>query len=59
MQQLDLFPFNELTLEDRRDLLRRIRNAYWNLRNLRGGRFGQAAMRRHYRFVASQKNACN
>lgn len=55
MQQIELFPFDELTTAERKDLLQRIRNAYWSLRNLRGGRFGQAARRRHYRFVASQK----
>lgn len=55
VQQIELFPFEELTSAERKDLLLRIRNAYWNLRNLRGGRFGQAARRRHYRFVASQK----
>lgn len=55
VQQLELFPFEELSATERRDLLGRIRNAYWSLRNLRGGRFGQAARRRHYRFVADQK----
>lgn len=55
VQQLDLFPYDVLTPTEREDLLRRIRNAYWSLRNLRGGRFGQAARRRHYRFVANQK----
>jgi len=55
VQQIELFPFEELSPAERKDLLGQIRNAYWSLRNLRGGRFGQAARRRHYRFVASQK----
>jgi hypothetical protein len=55
VQQLELFSFEELTPQERKDLLHRIRGAYWHLRNLRGGRFGQAARRRHYRYVADIK----
>lgn len=32
-----------------------IRNSYWHLRNLRGGRFGEARRRKQYRLVAVQK----
>lgn len=40
---------------ERRKILGEIRRAYGHLRNLRGGRHGQAARRRHYRMVAAQK----
>jgi len=53
--QLELFPFEELTISERRQIETDIRNGYWHLRNLRGGRFGQAARRRHYRRIALQK----
>jgi hypothetical protein len=53
--QLELFPYQELTPEDRRRLLGEIRGAYWFIRNLRGGRFGQAPRRKHYRKVAAIK----
>lgn len=32
-----------------------IRNSYWHLHNLRGGRFGEACRRKQYRLVAVQK----
>ncbi|MNN28298.1 hypothetical protein D3C81_1418620 [compost metagenome] len=41
LQQIELFPFEELSPAERKDLLGQIRNAYWSLRNLRGGRFGR------------------
>jgi len=53
--QLELFPFDCLTAADRQAIYSLIRNSYWHLRNLRGGRFGQARARKHYRLVACQK----
>jgi hypothetical protein len=53
--QLELFPWEVLTLQDKAQIFGDIRRAYWHIRNLRGGRFGQAARRRHYRNVAAQK----
>lgn len=53
--QLELFPFVALSPEERQAILLTIRQAYWQLRNLRGGRFGQARARRLYRAVAVQK----
>jgi hypothetical protein len=53
--QLELFPFDELTAAERRNIFIIIRNSYWHLRNLRGARFGQARARKHYRMVAAQK----
>lgn len=55
MQQIEMFPFEEMSAEDRASTLVAIRQAYWHLRNLRKGRFGQAEIRRRYRFVAGQK----
>ena len=53
--QLELFPFDQLTEVDQRAIFTSIRQMYWHLRNLRGGRFGQARARRYYRMVATQK----
>jgi exosortase/archaeosortase len=53
--QLELFPFDTLTAAERRAIFTTIRNSYWQLRNLRGARFGQARARKHYRIVATQK----
>lgn len=55
VQQIELFPFDELNQKDRQDLLGQIRQSYWHLRNLRSGRFGQAAQWRHSRKVAAIK----
>ncbi|MBI1891409.1 MAG: hypothetical protein HYS18_12235 [Burkholderiales bacterium] len=53
--QLEFFPWEELGASDRRQILNEIRNGYWFLRNLRGGRFGQAKRRQVYRQIADQK----
>lgn len=53
--QLELFPFDVLTQQERKTIYGTIRQAYWHLRNQRGGRFGQAKARRLYRAVAEQK----
>jgi len=53
--QLQLFPWDSLTPADLKNIHSRIRNSYWHVRNLRGGRFSQAALRRHYRMIANEK----
>jgi hypothetical protein len=53
--QLELFPFDELTPGELALICRSIRNSYWQLRNLRGARWGEAKARRYYRIVAVQK----
>lgn len=53
--QLELFAWDALTVDDRNFILGEIRRSYWHIRNLRGGRFAQAAIRKHYRFIAGQK----
>jgi hypothetical protein len=55
MQQIELFPFEVLSADEVDRVCGRIRNSYWHVRNLRKGRFGQAALRRHYREIAAQK----
>jgi hypothetical protein len=55
VQQLQLFPRDELAPEERRLLMSQIRGAYWFIRNLRGGRLGDAPRRNHYRKVAAIK----
>lgn len=52
--QLELFPWEALTENERARVLSSIRNAYWHIRTLRGG-VGQASLRRHYRYVAKHK----
>ncbi|AKU20989.1 hypothetical protein ACZ75_05250 [Massilia sp. NR 4-1] len=53
--QLELFPFDQLSTVELRMAFSLIRNSYWHIRNLRGGRFGQGRARSHYRAVARQK----
>ena len=53
--QLELFPFDTLSPAERKAIQISIRQAYWQLRNIRGGRFGQARARKLYRAVAEQK----
>src|SRR5471030_1046479 len=53
--QLELFPFDVLNDLEKQAVFRRIRNHYWYIRNLRGGRFGQARVRKQYRMVRAQK----
>jgi len=53
--QLELFPFDTLSPAERKAIQISIRQAYWQLRNIRGGRFGQARARKLYRQVAEQK----
>lgn len=53
--QLELFPFDALSPAERKAIQISIRQAYWQLRNSRGGRFSQARERRLYRAVAEKK----
>lgn len=53
--QLELFPFDTLSPVERQNIYSLIRNCYWYLRNLRGGRFGQARARKQYRLVEAPK----
>jgi exosortase/archaeosortase len=46
LMQLELFPFDALSQQERKTIYSTIRQAYWHLRNQRGGRFGQAKARR-------------
>jgi hypothetical protein len=55
LTQLELFPFDVLSDQELQHVCRVIRNHYWYLRNLRGGRFGDARRRKQYRLVADQK----
>src|SRR5476649_156987 len=55
LMQLELFPFDVLNDLEKQAVFRRIRNHYWYIRNLRGGRFGQARVRKQYRMVQAQK----
>lgn len=55
MQQLELFAFDRLTSDELQRIYLTIRNAYWHIRNLRGGKFGQARLRRSYRLVEVEK----
>jgi hypothetical protein len=41
-RHLELFPWDDLPIGERSSILGDIRRAYWQLRNLRGGRFGQS-----------------
>jgi hypothetical protein len=54
--QLSLFPSDILSVAEQGAIFSSIRRSYWHIRNLRGGRFSQAALRRHYREVQRQKN---
>jgi hypothetical protein len=53
--QLELFPFDLISQAELIIIFGQIRNSYWHLRNLRGGRFGEARRRKQYRLVAVQK----
>jgi hypothetical protein len=53
--QLELFPFDALSVVERKAIVNLIRNSYWHLRNLRGARWGEARARKQYRLVAAQK----
>jgi hypothetical protein len=50
-RQLEIFPFEALPETELRAITLAIRGHYWYLRNLRGGRFGQAHRRSLYRKV--------
>jgi len=52
--QLELFPWQDITFQNRAAILGAIRNAYWHIRNSRG-RYSQASNRRHYRRIADHK----
>lgn len=53
--QLELFPWQSLSDAEKSQIFADIRRGYWHIRNLRGGRFGQADQRRHYRKIADEK----
>jgi hypothetical protein len=53
--QFELFPWQELSGTERSQILGDIRRSYWHVRNLRGGKHSQAALRSHYRKIADQK----
>jgi hypothetical protein len=53
--QLELFEWAFLSPSERGLIHGRIRNSYTQVRLLRGGRFGQAALRRHYRKIEVEK----
>lgn len=53
--QLELFSWEVLSDSERHQIYGDIRNAYWHVRNLRKGRFGQAALRKQYRQIEGQK----
>lgn len=53
--QLELFQFDHLSDHEFAHVVGEIRRHYWHIRNLRGGRFGQARLRKHYRDVSHQK----
>lgn len=55
MQQLELFAFERIDVAELCRIYTAIRNAYWHIRNLRGGKFGQARLRRAYRLVEGEK----
>jgi hypothetical protein len=53
--QIQLFPYDSLTTDELSKIYADIRRSYWWIRNLRGGRFGQARLRKHYRLVEVKK----
>ncbi len=55
MLQLELFAFDHIDSDELFLIRATIRNAYWHIRNLRGGKFGQARLRRAYRLVEGEK----
>lgn len=55
MHQLELFAFDRLDPAELCSIHTAIRNAYWHIRNLRSGTFGQARLRRAYRLVEGEK----
>lgn len=56
MQQLDLVGWQAMDPAEYTAIFVSIRQSYYVLRNLRGGRFGQARARKEYRRVAVLKN---
>lgn len=55
LMQLELFPYDSLSPVELRSIYSEIRRSYWVIRNLRGGRFGQARLRKQYRIVEGKK----
>lgn len=53
--QYELFPRDSLTPAELAVVYADIRRNYWWIRNVRGGRFGQARLRRYYRQVEGKK----
>ncbi len=56
MHQIDLIPWNEISPGRYQHIVRVIRSHYWYIRNLRGGKFGQARLRKEYRKVEVLKD---
>lgn len=56
MQQIELISWNEISPARYDQVVRIIRSHYWYIRNLRGGKFGQARARKEYRKVEVLKN---
>lgn len=55
MRQLEIFQFDNIEIEEMREIHTRMRNAYWHIRNTRKGKFGQARIRKAYRLVEKDK----
>lgn len=53
--QLDLLSWNEITPARYDQVVCTIRASYWWIRNLRGGKFSQARLRKEYRKVSTLK----
>lgn len=56
MEQIDLIPWNEISSGRYEQIVRIVRSHYWYIRNLRGGKFGQARARKEYRKVEVLKD---
>lgn len=55
MSQGLLLAWDTMTLDELRDLVAKMRNSYYSIRNLRAARFGDARRRKEYRKVALLK----
>lgn len=53
--QLQLIPYEYISPIEMTAMVGEIRQAYWFIRNLRGGKFTQAKLRRYYRKVEAHK----
>lgn len=55
MNQMQLIPYEQLSATEMLTLCAEIRRDYWHIRNLRGGKFTQARLRKYYRLVQARK----